>query len=237
MGSQADRTRKAAVLHPRPLAGRLALWPIHRLPSWTGKRVCNSLELHRIDMSQAAILKLCLIAPRLMLLASTDAAGAPSLWTSWLEPTGSVLAALLLLLLCLLAWCGNLIALPGNWLAVVILAAYAWLGPEDSRASLGVVPVVLAGILALIGEILEFLASAMGAKRAGASRRSTLFAVIGSVGGAILGAVIGLPIPVIGPILAAILFAGLGATAGAMFGEWSDGKPWLFWFMRFGKIP
>lgn len=159
-------------------------------------------------------------------LSGNQAAGDPSIWTAWLDPTGTFLAALVLLLLCVVAWCSNLIALPGNWFAVMILALYAWLGPEDSRASLGMVPVILAGLLALLGEVVEFLASAVGAKRAGASRRSTLFAVVGSIGGAMLGALVGLPIPIIGPILAAILFAGLGATAGAMYGEWSDGRPW-----------
>ncbi len=181
----------------------------------------------------------------LSLLAANEAAGEATKWTAWLEPTGTVLAAIVLVMLCFLAWGSNLIALPGNWIAVALLAGYAWLGPQDSRANIGMVAVVAAGLCALTGEILEFAASAFGAQRAGASRRSTIFAVVGSVGGAILGAVIGIPVPLIGPILAAILFAGLGATAGAMYGEWSDGRPWrenwsighaAFWGRTFGTL-
>jgi uncharacterized protein YqgC (DUF456 family) len=143
------------------------------------------------------------------------------------------------------AWCLNLIALPGNWISVALLAGYAWLGPQDSRVSIGYLPVIAAGLCALVGEVLEFLASAVGAKRAGASRRSTLYALIGSFAGAILGALVGLPVPVIGPVLAAILFAGFGATAGAMYGEWTDGRPWkenwnighaAFWGRTFGTL-
>jgi uncharacterized protein YqgC (DUF456 family) len=168
-----------------------------------------------------------------------------STWTAWLEPSGAVMAALILLVLCFAAWAANLVALPGNWICVALLAFYAWLGPQEGRANLGYGAVVAAGLFALIGELLEFLASALGAQRAGASRRSTLYALLGSIGGAIAGAIVGLPVPVVGPILAAILFAGLGATAGAMIGEWSDGRPWrenwnigraAFWGRTFGTL-
>lgn len=186
----------------------------------------------------------CWIAAPLTRLTGT-ATIETSTWTAWLEPTGAVLAALILLILCFAAWATNLVALPGNWICVALLAFYAWLGPQEGRANLGYGVVVAAGVLALVGESLEFLASALGAQRAGASRRSTLYALIGSIGGAITGAIFGLPVPVVGPILAAILFAGLGATAGAMIGEWSDGRPWrenwnigraAFWGRTFGTL-
>ncbi|SRR6056297_524745 len=134
--------------------------------------------------------------------------------------------AIALLLLCTLAWGLNLIALPGNWVAVGTLAFYAWLGPEEGRVAVGWGVLAATFGLALLGEIFEFAAAAMGAQRAGASRRTTLLAVVGSVVGAILGAVIGVPIPFFGPIIAAVLFGALGATGGAMFGEWTNGKTW-----------
>jgi uncharacterized protein YqgC (DUF456 family) len=188
-----------------------------------------------------------IVAPlsRLTLSRLAVMGSATSTWTEWIEPTGTVVAALILLILCFAAWATNLVALPGNWICVALLALYAWLGPQEGRANLGYGPVVAAGLFALIGESLEFLASALGAQRAGASRRSTLYALIGSIGGAITGAIVGLPVPVVGPILAAILFAGLGATAGAMIGEWSDGRPWrenwnigraAFWGRTFGTL-
>ena len=147
-------------------------------------------------------------------------------WMSWLEPTGTVLAAITLVLLCVVAWAGNLIALPGNWVAVALLLGYAFLGPQDSNASIGYIPVIAGFAFALIGEIFEFIAGALGAQKAGASRKATLLAMVGSMCGAILGAFIGLPVPIVGPVLAALLFGGLGATLGAMLGEWSNGKSW-----------
>ncbi|MEM8666684.1 MAG: DUF456 domain-containing protein [Planctomycetota bacterium] len=174
--------------------------------------------------------------------ASTEAT---SSWYETLAPTGSVLAAIILVLLVIVLWGLNLIALPGNWLAVLLLAGYAWLGPHEGRTSISMLPVVAALGCAVLGEIVEFVAGAFGAKRAGGSRRGTVMAVIGSMIGAVAGAFIGLPIPLIGPVLAAILFAGLGATAGAMYGEWTNGRSWkeswsighaAFWGRTFGTL-
>lgn len=168
-----------------------------------------------------------------------------SAWLEWLGPTSTVAAAVALVLLCIIAWATNLIALPGNWISVGLLALYALLGPQESRASIGYVTVVAAFACALLGEIFEFIASALGAQRAGASRRSTIFAMLGSMVGAIFGAFIGVPVPIIGSVLAAILFGGVGATLGAMYGEVSDGRPWkeswsighaAFWGRTFGTL-
>lgn len=139
---------------------------------------------------------------------------------------GTFLAASLLVTTCLAAWLLNLIALPGNWLAVLAMGLYAWLGPESGRGQLGLVPLGLAFFVAVAGEVVEFAAGAVGARRAGASRRGTLMAIAGSILGAIAGGIIGFPIPVLGPVLAALLLGGLGAAAGAMLAEWLDGKPW-----------
>jgi len=179
------------------------------------------------------------------LLADADRGVATGGWTSWFEPTSTALVATILVFLCVIAWGTNLIALPGNWFSVALLAIYAWLGPQDSRATIGYVAVVAAFLCAFLGEVIEFIAAAMGAKNAGASRKSTFYAVAGSMIGALAGAVIGLPVPVVGSVLAAILFGGVGATAGAMYGEWSDGRSWkenwtighaAFWGRTFGTI-
>lgn len=169
-------------------------------------------------------------------------------WFDWFVPTGTALIAVLLVVVCVVAWASNLIGVPGNWISVAVLAIYAWMVPQESRAAIGYGAVVVAFAAALVGELIEFSASALGAQRAGASRRSTLYAVAGSMVGAILGAVVGIPVPVIGSILAAILFGGIGAAAGAFYGEWTDGRAWreswtighaAFWgrtFGVFGKI-
>ncbi len=131
-----------------------------------------------------------------------------------------------LIVLCALAWGLNFISLPGNWLAVALIGLYFWLGPADGRVALSWPIPVAAFMLALAGELFEFVAAALGAKRAGASRRSTLFAVLGSLVGAIVGAIVGLPIPFVGSVVAALLFGAGGALGGAMYGEWTDGKSW-----------
>ena len=179
------------------------------------------------------------------LLADVSPAVDTSSWTSWFAPTGTVLVAFALVLLCAVAWASNLIALPGNWCSVALLALYAWLGPQDGRAAIGYAVVVAAFLCALVGEVLEFVAAALGAQSAGASRKSTAYAVLGSMIGAILGAIIGVPVPIVGSVLAAILFGGIGATAGAMYGEWTDGRSWkeswsvghaAFWGRTFGMV-
>lgn len=139
---------------------------------------------------------------------------------------GTFVVAALLVLTCSAAWLLNLVALPGNWLAVFAMAVYAWLGPESGRAQLGLMPLGIAFLAAVLGEVVEFAAGAVGASRAGASRRGTIMAIAGSMVGAVAGGIIGLPIPVLGPVLAALLFGGLGASVGAMLAEWNDGKPW-----------
>ncbi|MCS7468180.1 DUF456 family protein [Stieleria sp. ICT_E10.1] len=166
-------------------------------------------------------------------------------WTPWLETTGVILLAIGLVLGCLAAWITNLIALPGNWICVLLIALYAWLGPATGRLAIGYGPVLAGFALALVGELFEFFAGAAGAKRAGASRKSTLYSIIGSMAGAITGAVVGVPVPVVGSVIAAILFGGIGAAAGAMYGEWSDGRSWkenwsvghsTFWGRTFGTL-
>jgi uncharacterized protein len=161
------------------------------------------------------------------------------------EPAITFGWATVLAITCVVAWGLNLIALPGNWLAVGALALYAWLGPDQGRAAVSITVLIAAFVIGLVGEAIELAAAAMGAKRAGASRRSTLFALIGSIVGALVGAIVGLPVPAIGSVLAAILFGGAGATAGAMYGEWSDGKNWqeswavghaAFWGRTFGML-
>lgn len=156
--------------------------------------------------------------------------------------------AVLLVVAAGLVWLLNLLSLPGNWAMVAMLTLYVWLGPSDGRMSAGLAALVVAFCLAILGEVVELIAGAMGAKRAGASRRSTFFALIGSTVGAITGAVVGVPIPAVGSIIAAVLFGGIGACLGAMYGEWTDGKPWkdswavghaAFWgrtFGLFGKL-
>jgi uncharacterized protein YqgC (DUF456 family) len=86
---------------------------------------------------------------------------------------------------------------------------------------------VVAG-LAVLGEIVEFLAGMAGAAKVGASRRASGLALLGSIVGGFAGLFVGLPIPVAGPAVGAVLFSGLGAFAGAWVGEaWKGRSPEL----------
>lgn len=133
--------------------------------------------------------------------------------------------AILLMLVVLSGWALNVFSLPGNWLTVAAAAIYAWLGPPlESRLALGGGVVIGLVLLALAGEGVEFLASALGAQRAGASKRSAVLALVGSLIGTLVGMFVGLPIPVVGSIVAALLCAAFGASLGAILGELWKGR-------------
>ena len=138
----------------------------------------------------------------------------------------SVLWAGLLILVLLAGWSLNLFGLPGNWLNVVAIALYAWLVPAESRWSIGWAVVVAVGLVALIGELIEAAAGALGVSKVGGSRRGALLAMVGAMAGGLLGALLGSPIPVVGSIVGILLLASLGALAGAMIGERWKGRGW-----------
>ncbi len=96
--------------------------------------------------------------------------------------------------------------LPGNWMIVVSTAALAWWQRDIQMISFWTVGVM--AFLALIGEIIEFLAGLGGAKKAGAGGRASAAAIVGAILGAILGTFM-LPIPFLGTLLGACIGAGL----------------------------
>lgn len=75
----------------------------------------------------------------------------------------------------------------------------------------------IAAGLALIAELVEFGASAVGAAKAGGTRRGAIGSVIGALVGAVGGSVIV-------PILGTIIGAALGAGIGALLFERHDGR-------------
>ncbi|MHC5023207.1 MAG: DUF456 family protein [Planctomycetota bacterium] len=130
-----------------------------------------------------------------------------------------LVAALFVLLV---AACVLLIILqaPGGWilLGLALLIEYLdrfYLPSGDRQTFAWWVLGACAGLL-IVGEAIDLLAAAAGAKRGGASRRG----MIGSLVGGILGAILltGLiPIPVLGTLIGAML----GTFAGAVLGEMS----------------
>lgn len=134
--------------------------------------------------------------------------------------------AVLLLIVLIVCWSLNLVGLPGNWINLAAVALYAWLMPAEQRVDVGWIVFGMLVALAVLGEMLEFLAGAAGATTAGGSRRGAALALIGAIVGGIVGLFVGLPlpIPVIGSVLASLLFSAGGALLGAMLGEHWKGR-------------
>ncbi|MGQ9686576.1 MAG: DUF456 domain-containing protein [Thiobacillaceae bacterium] len=114
--------------------------------------------------------------------------------------------------------------LPGIPLMYAGLILLAW---AEDFIHVGWPTLTLLGVLALLSYGLDFLASALGAKRFGASPR----AVMGSALGAVAGLFFGLPGILLGPFVGAVLGefsrkatfqqatqAGVGATLGLLLG-------------------
>ena len=135
-----------------------------------------------------------------------------------------ILSAMLLLVLIFVFWLLNLLNLPGNWMMSVATLVYMPLIPEDRRLAVTWPVVVALLLLATLGELVEFAASAWGVTKAGGTRWGAGLALIGSIVGGIAGVFFGLPIPILGQILAALLFAALGALVGAVVGERIAGR-------------
>lgn len=132
--------------------------------------------------------------------------------------------AALLVLSSIVCWVLNLLTLPGNWILVAVVALYAHFGPADGRMDVDWIAVAVLVGLALLGEIIEFAAGAVGTRRAGGSKRGAALALLGSLIGGMVGAICGLPIPVVGVLVAAVLGGGLGALLGAVAGERWKGR-------------
>ena len=86
-----------------------------------------------------------------------------------------------------MAWTLNAAGAPGNWGMVIIALLYSWLMPSDSPYAFGLFIVFFVGILALIGEVLEFFTGAIGTKKAGGSSKGMWCSILGSIVGSIVG--------------------------------------------------
>src|SRR6185437_15191362 len=121
---------------------------------------------------------------------------------------GMIYLALLLLILALVAgWGLTLFSLSGNWLIVSALALFAFFIKDAAAWNVTWTLVGIEAGLAVLAEILELIAGALGAHRHGGSKRGAVLALVGSLVGAMLGAGLGLPIPVVGSIAGVILGA------------------------------
>jgi uncharacterized protein YqgC (DUF456 family) len=95
--------------------------------------------------------------------------------------------------------------LPGTWVQVAALAAYAYF---TGFATVGWVPVVVVALLALAAEAIEFLLGGSFARRYGGGRRAAWGAIVGGM----VGAVVGIPLPIIGSIVGSLVGSFVGAA-------------------------
>jgi uncharacterized protein YqgC (DUF456 family) len=120
------------------------------------------------------------------------------------DVAADILASSVATLFAVLGIALTLLTLPGTWLAILVATGLqAWRGDLYSWWTL-----IICAFIALVGEVVELAASALGAAKGGASRKGALAAVVGSLVGAVVGSLF---LPPIGTIMGAVLGAGLAA--------------------------
>jgi uncharacterized protein YqgC (DUF456 family) len=142
-----------------------------------------------------------------------------------MDAASPILLWLLAALLIVAGFAGLILpAIPGIPLVFAGLVLLAW---AEHFVHVGWVTLTILGVLALASYGVDFLATALGAKKFGASAR----AIWGAAIGALVGLFFGLPGLLFGPFLGAVvgefsgratlkeaLHAGAGATLGLLFG-------------------
>ena len=118
---------------------------------------------------------------------------------------GLIAGNLLIVIITVVGIALTAIGLPGNWLIFFTALSY---GYWENFAHLdSTVLLLLFGVL-LVGELAEFVAGSLGAKRENASRTAILAAFIGGIAGGVIGTGI---------------MPGIGSIAGAVGGSFAAG--------------
>ena len=120
------------------------------------------------------------------------------------------------------------IQLPGGWLLLALALGIEFLlDPlylsEERSVTFPAWTLWTSFLLLLLGEAIEFGASALGAKQGGATRRGMIGSLVGGLAGAFLLTPV-IPIPIVGTLVGAIL----GTFLGAMVGETTGYEPSTF---------
>jgi uncharacterized protein YqgC (DUF456 family) len=118
-----------------------------------------------------------------------------------------------------------LLQLPGTWIMLALTALFAWWRWDEPRPSIGLWTLGVALALALLAELVEFVAGAIGSRTAGGSKRGAFGSMVGGVIGAIVGT-FAIPVPIVGTLIGACL----GAACGSMLGDIAAGRePQAVW--------
>ena len=113
----------------------------------------------------------------------------------------------------------SLAGVPGNWLMIGSSLLFDWLVIRDQDVFV-LWTVIAVVAIAVIGELIEIIAGALGAKKFGGTKRASIGALLGAVLGAILGTIFLAFIPIIGTIIGAVF----GAFSCATLMELSGGR-------------
>ena len=109
------------------------------------------------------------------------------------------------------------LGLPGLWVQVAALGAYAW---ATGFEHVGWPTLIVALLTAAAAEVLELVMGGRYTARYGGSRRAAWGAILGGL----IGAVVGVPILLIGSVIGAFIGAFVGATVMELSrsrdGEW-----------------
>jgi uncharacterized protein YqgC (DUF456 family) len=97
------------------------------------------------------------------------------------------------------------LGLPGLWVILLGIIGYGWL--TDFR-TLSAGFLILATVLALLGEVLESWIGFRFARRYGGSSRAGWGALVGGL----IGAIVGVPVPIVGSVVGGFVGAFLGAA-------------------------
>ncbi len=136
--------------------------------------------------------------------------------------------AILVSLVAITGFFATVLGLPGMWLIVLTGLLLALTTSSESFIHVSLYGVIALLVLAGLGELVEFVASAAGVGKMGGARRSAWLALAGSMVGAVIGLFAGslIPVPIIGSLVTSVLLGGVGAAAGAVIGERWVGQDW-----------
>ncbi len=103
-----------------------------------------------------------------------------------------------------------LFGLPGNWLMVFSTVLFAWWKWDEGLFSGWTLAAI--AVLALLGELIEFFAGMVGARKSGASWPASIAGLFGALLGAVVGTTM-FAVPLVGTVVGACLGAGLSVWA------------------------
>lgn len=145
-----------------------------------------------------------------------------------LDTTLLITFSILLLLINAVGVVLVLLQLPGTWLMLGATAAMAVWRWDNQLITLWGLSTLL--VLAILGEVVEFLGPALGATKAKSSKRAAMLAVVGGVTGAVVGTIALAFLPVIGTLIGAVVGSGLFSMLGDLWAgreielAWQGGK-------------